>query len=160
KSADSSKLTQLLAEDFAGTDLNRPRRLRAPGDFVAVERLQDSGQPPVPLNREAFVARLLRFRKEFSTAPKVQMSLMTLGPAKRGQPAARRGGTPRPPRHDEPARGPPAEVMVQLRYQVPRPTKEALDKPGWLRSAGVLQAATAKSPRYLFAEVGKARGLD
>ncbi len=159
--ADAAALTALLADDFTGSDLNDPRRVRTAAEYAEVERLQDSGKPPVPLDRAGFVARLLEFRKVFAAdPPQVKLALMTLGPKRRGELNGPWQGTAQLRMHGEHAKGAPAEVVLTIRYELPRPTQETCSRPGWLRSAGVVQALTAKAPRYLFAEVTKARGLD
>jgi HEAT repeat protein len=161
KDADAGKLTDLLAGNFTGTDLGQPQRTRASTPFAEVERLDDSGQPVVPLDRGAFVARLLQLRKVFTDKPpQVKFSLMTLSPRHRGQLDDVWDGTALLRMHGEHVRGAPAEVLVTLRYSLPRPRKETLSRPGWLHSAAVLQVLTAKSPYFLFAEVAKQRGLD
>jgi HEAT repeat protein len=161
RTADAAALSRLLADDFTGTDLGRPHCVRAVNDYAQVERLQESGNQAVPLNRADFVARLLEFRKVFADQPpQVKFALMTLSPQRRGRLDGGWEGTAQLRLHGEHARGAPAEVVVVLRYQVPRPTPQALSRPGWLRAANILQVATAKAPRYLFAEVARQRGLD
>ncbi len=161
RQGDAAALSRLLADDFAGADLREPRRVLAATDFAEVERLQDAGGPPVALDREAFAARLLEFRKVFAgAAPKAKLSLMTLSPKRRGQLDGAWEGTAQLRLHGEHAKGAPAEVVVVLRYETPRPTQEALSRPGWLRAAAVQQVLTAKAPRYLFTEVARQRGLD
>jgi hypothetical protein len=160
KGADAAALARLLADDFTGADLQKPRRVRAAG-YAEVERLEDAGHAPIPLSRDAFVARLLGFRKVFAAAaPEVKFALMTLGPKKRGQLDGAWAGTAQLRLYGEHAKGAPAEIVVYLRYEVARPTRETLARPGWLRSAAVQQVTTARSPRYLFAEVARQRGLD
>jgi HEAT repeat protein len=161
KRADAAALSHLLADDFTGTDLREPRRTRAVTGYAEVERLQDAGRPPTALGRDAFVARLLEFRKVFANAPpQVKVALMTLGPRRRGKLDGPWDGTAQLRLSGEHAPGAPAEVVVLLRYELPRPTREALARPGWLHAAGVLQVQQARAPHYLFAEVGRQRGLD
>jgi hypothetical protein len=161
RGASAAELSRLLADDFAGADLREPHRVRAIKDYAEVERTQDAGRPALPLGRDAFVARLLELRKAFPQAPpRVKFALMTLGPQRRGQLDGRWEGTAQLRLHGEHAPGAPAEVVAVLRYEVPRPTEEALARPGWLRAAGLSQVHTAKAPRYLFAEVARQRGLD
>jgi hypothetical protein len=157
----AAELSRLLADDFAGTDLREPHRTRAITDYAEVERLQGAGRPPVPLGRDGFVARLLELRRAFPQAPpQVKFALMTLGPRQRGQLDGPWEGTAQLRLHGEHVPGAPAEVVALLRYEVLRPTGEALGRPGWLRGAGLLQVHTARAPRYLFAEVARQRGLD
>jgi hypothetical protein len=158
RGGDAAALTRLLADDFAGSDLRDPRRIHTTGP-AEVERLQDAGRPPLPLNRSAFVARLLEFRKLFTGEPQVKLALMTLSPVKRGQFDGRWQGMAQLRLAGEHAAGAPAEVVAVLSYEVPRPTPETLARPGWLFAAGVRQVLTGKAPRYLFADTTKARGV-
>lgn len=161
KNADSSALSQLLNANFSGTDLRQPERIRRVTDFAEVERLQDAGLSPLPLTREAFVARLLELRKLFADkSPQVRASLMTLSPKIRGQLEGAWEGTAQVRMHGEHAKGAPAEVVFTLRYEIAQPSEKMLAGPGWLRSAGIVQVANARAPQYLFAEVGKQRGLE
>jgi hypothetical protein len=161
KNADGSALSRLLADDFAGTDLDRPRRVQAKAGRAEALRLQDAGHPGRPLGRQDFVARLLEFRKLFpARPPEVKLKLMTLSPRQRGQFDGAWEGMARLRLFGEQARGAPAEVVVMLRYVVSRPTTSVLARPGWLQAAGVAQVLTARAPRYLFAEVARRRGLD
>ena len=159
--ADASALSQLLADDFTGAILSNPTRVRAAPGYAEVERLQGAGHPPVQMKRDAFAAHLLTFRKLFAAKPpQVKLALMTLSPKTRRQMDGVWEGTAQLHLRGEYAEGAPAEVVIMLRYQVHRPTQEALARPGWLRSAEVLQVLTAKAPRYLFVDVAKSRGID
>jgi hypothetical protein len=161
KRGDAAALSRLLADVFAGTDLREPRRVRAATGGGEVERLQDAGRPPLPLGRDAFVARLLALRREFGARPpQAKLALMTLHPKRRGDLGGRWEGTAQLRLHGESAPGAPAEVVAVLRYELAQPTEESLTGPGWLRAAGLLQVDTARAPHYLFAEVGRRRGLD
>lgn len=160
RDADAAALTRLLADDFAGTDLAEPRRIKSSTAFASVERVQDAGKPPIPLGRDAFAARLLAFRKPFGTAPQTKLSLMTLSPKDRGELAGPWVGTAQLRLAGEHAPGAPAEAVVTLRFEIAPPTEETLAGPGWLRTAGVVQALTARSPHYLFPDVARERGLD
>lgn len=158
---DAVALTRLLADDFRGFDLDRPQRVQAIRHEARIERLQDAGHPPLRLSQQEFVSRLLSYRRIFAdTPPKVKLSLMTFHPRTRGQREGDWEGTAQLRLHGDQTRGAPAEVVLLLSYQVARPTKENLSRPGWLRSAGVMQASTAKARGYLFAEVTRQRGLD
>src|SRR5262249_34837988 len=86
RDADRAALTKILAEDFTGIDLGKPQRTQVVAKHVQVERLQDSGQTPVPLKRDAFVERLLELRKVFGkNTPGVKFALRNLGPKVRGK---------------------------------------------------------------------------
>jgi hypothetical protein len=161
KAADTTALTRLMADDFTGAEPHDPRHVRSASGPAEVERWQDAGHPPAALTRDGFIRRLIAFRGVFpNSPPQVKLALMTLGPKVRGQLDGVWQGSAQLRLHGEYAKDAPAEVVVTLRYEVPRPTQDALGKPGWLRSASVVQVQTAKSPRYLFADVTRQRGLD
>jgi HEAT repeat protein len=161
KKADQPALFKLLADDFQGTESVDPSRVRSSVPYADVERAQDAGHSPRPLSREAFVARLLEFRSVFAQAPpQVKFALMTLSPRKRGSFDGLWEGTAQLRLYGEQTPGAPAEIVVQLRCVLPRPSAETLARPGWLNVADVLGVATAKAPRYLFAEVAAERGLN
>lgn len=151
---------RLLADDFVGTALLDPTRVRASTAFAELERVQDAGRPAVTLDRPAFAARLLEFRKPFATTPpEVKLALITLSPLQRGDLAGPWEGTAQLRLAGEYAATAPAEAVVTLRFEIAAPTEERLAQPGWVRKAGVVQAQTARAPHYLFAEVARARGL-
>jgi HEAT repeat protein len=161
RTADKSALSRFLADDFTGTDLAKPQRVRTVAGHAEVERLQDAGHPPVSLKRDAFIARLLEFRKVFGTkAPQVKFALRNLGPKVHGKLDGDWEGTAQLRLYGEHAKDAPAEAIIELRYQLPRPTEKVLSQPGWLPSASVKQVQTARASRYLFAEVARQRGLD
>ena len=161
KSGDSAALARLMADDFTGTDLGDPRRVRAASDFVAVERLEDSGRTPVSLSRAGFVDRLLAARREFEQKPPdVKFALITLSPKTRGDLEGLWQGSAQLRMFGEATKGAPAEVVMTLRFEIASPAEDVLRRPGWIHSAGVAQTLTGKAPRYLFAEVGRERGLD
>ena len=159
KAGNATALTELMSADFVGADLREPRRVASKG-LAEVERLEEAGHSPISLNQSAFVNRLLEFRKTFAESPPgVKLSLMTLSPKVRGQLNGLWEGTAQLRLHGEWAKGAPAEVMVQLRFEILQPTEKAMSKPGWLRGAGISQVHVAKAPKYLFAEVARERGL-
>jgi HEAT repeat protein len=161
KTGDRAALARLLADDFVGMDLAEPRRVRAASEFVSVERVQDGGHPPARLDRAAFVDRLLDSRRIFgAAAPDVKLALMTLSPKTRGQLDGPWQGSAQVRLFGEHAKGAPAEVVMTLQFETPRPTEEVLTRPGWVRGAELKQALAGKAPRYLFAEVARERGLD
>lgn len=160
RQADASALTRLLAEDFSGTDLGQPERIRSMSGDMEIERLQDSGHPSVSLSGQAFVSRLMESRRLFAeTPPGVKLALMTLAPKVRGRLDGAWEGTAQLRLWGEHKKGAPAEVVLMLRYQVNRPTEAGLAQ-GWLHGAAIEQVLTARAPHYLFAEVARERGLD
>lgn len=161
KQSDPAALARLLADDFTGAELREPRRIRASAGLLEVERLQPSAHGSTPIGRDAFIARLMEWRRLFAAAPpNVKFSLMNLGPKVRKQLEGDWEGTALLRLYGDYSPGAPAEAAVILRYELPRPTIEALAQPGWLRGAAVLHVLTAKAPTYLFTEVAQQRGLD
>jgi HEAT repeat protein len=156
---DAAKLAGFLAPGFAGSEPGSPTRVKSSG-FADVERLQESGRPPVPVTAAQFADRLLELRKAFGAAPKVKLVVATLRPKDLANPDGAWEGQALLRMHGEAAPGAPAEVTGVLAYEVSSPTEEALATGGWLRAAHVRQLAVARSPRYLFAETAKARGLN
>lgn len=161
KANDAAALSRLLADDFHGFDLDRPQRIRVDRDYARMERSQDAGHPPRPISRQEFVTRLLTYRRLFeNTPPQVKVALMTFHPCTREQLDGDWEGTAQLRIYGEKNRGAPAEAVLLLHYQVARPTEENLARPGWLHSAGVIQASTAQARSYLFAEAAEQRGLN
>ncbi|MFM7148564.1 MAG: FG-GAP-like repeat-containing protein, partial [Gemmataceae bacterium] len=159
KAGDPAMLTRLLSDNFVGSDLRDPKRIHASGP-VEVDRLEDAGHSSVALNREAFVSRLMQLRKQFHGDAQVKLALMTLSPVQRGKLDGPWQGKAQLRLVGEHKPGAPAEMVVVLTYEVPRPTPESLSKPGWLRAAGFKQILDGKAPSYLFVEQAKNRGLD
>jgi hypothetical protein len=125
-----------------------------------VERLQNSGAPPVPLTAAQFVARLVELRKVVGTAPKVKIVVATIKPKDAHSTDGLWEGQALLRIHGESTPGAPAEVTATVAYEVRNPTEATLTSGGWLRAAHLRQLAVARSPRYLFAETAKARGLN
>jgi hypothetical protein len=150
-----------LADALKANDLRDPMVTRSASPFAVAEKRTDAGATPTPLTRDAFADRLLALRARFASAPpKVAVSMMALTPVKYGELDGPWRGTAQLRMAGESAPGAPAEVVVYLKYDIPRPTGEALNNPGWLRAAGITQVNTAGSPGYLFADVTNGRGLD
>jgi HEAT repeat protein len=160
READREGLNKLLAQDFAGADLGEPRKIRSVTAFAEVERAEDAGRPAVTLGRESFLTRLLDFRRPFAAAPHVKLALMTLHPQRRGDLSGMWEGRAQLRIAGEHSVTAPAEAVVTLQFETPEPTEETLARTGWLRGAGIVQTITAQAPRYLFAEVGRDRGLN
>jgi hypothetical protein len=158
--ADAAALTALLSADFRGWAPRQGREVRLETDFAHVVRQQGADGPPLPLDREAFVAHLLAYRRLFSQPPQVQLALMALAPDQRddldsvwsGSCQLRMWGEARP--------GGPAEVLLYWRYRLPRPSREALEQGHWLRECRILQSQQAQAPHYLLSEVAAQRGID
>ena len=161
REANEKKIKALLADSFHGSALADPRAIQSNSDSVQVERLEDSGKEPAKLNRDGFVARLMQFRKVFpDKPPQVKFALMTLSPKRRKQFDGPWEANTQMRLHGESSEGAPAEVVAYIRFELARPNQETLTKPGWLLGASITQVLTARSPRYLFADVAKERGLN
>ena len=161
ETADFPAISKMVADDFAGVDLLDPRKVQVNAEFAVVERQQRGQSDSQPLDRAAFLARLKESRNIFGDSlPQVKFALMTLSPKHRGQLDGPWVGTAQLRLNGEQARGAPAEVVIHLGYEVPRPAQDIFARPGWLRSVEVQQVQTAKAPRYLFADVAVERGLD
>lgn len=161
KAADASALSRILSADFTGSDLLDPRRIQAVAGAMQVERLEDAGRSPVALTRAGFVERLLKWRGLFAAAPpQVKFALMTLGPKVRGKLDGVWECTTQLRLNGEQTAGAPAEVVVVMHFEFPRPSEEVFSRPGWLRAGRIQQVQIARAPRYLFADVTKERGFD
>ncbi len=161
KKADAAALERILSADFTGSILAEPTRIRSSGSAGEIERLQDAGRPPVSLTKDAFLARLLEYRKLFAAAPpSVKLALMNLSPKAPGKLDGAWVGTGQLRLNGEHAKGAPAEVILYLRYETAPLTEENLKQPGWLRSAHIYQILSAKAPHFLFADVTRQRGID
>jgi hypothetical protein len=158
--ADRPALEALLSPTFHGQVLRRPREVRAASDFVDAVRQDDAGHPPVALDREPFCDHLLEYRRLFGPAPQVHLALMALSPAVRGDLDGPWQGTCQLRIWGEAAPGRPAEVVLHLRYQLPRPAEETFQRGGWLRECAITQSLVTRAPRYLFREAARERGLD
>jgi hypothetical protein len=158
--ADGRALAALLADDFRGNDLHQPREVRAVTAFADVVRREDSGQGAEALDRPQFVERLLAFRRRFTQPPNVQVSLMRFAPEVRERLDGPWQGTCQLRLWGEMGPGEPGEVVLILRYQVPRPAEEAYAKGGWLRACAISQSLVAHAPQVLMREVAAERGID
>ena len=158
KAGDRAALTRLLADGFTATAPAGPPDTRVAVGFAHVERTQANSR--ARFGPREFADHLLGYRAGFAAPPAVTGSLMTLRPARRGELTGGWEGTFQLRLAGEHAAGAPAEAVLVVRFEVPEPTEETLARPGWLRTAEVQRAAVARAPGYLFAEVGRARGLD
>jgi hypothetical protein len=157
---DGRALTALLADQFQGSDLRQPREVRAATAFADVVRREDSGQLPEALDRAQFVDRLLSYRRRFSQPPNVQLALMRLTPEVRGTLDSPWLGTCQLRLWGEMGPGEPGEVVLVLRYRVPRPVEETFGKVGWLAACDITQSLVSHAPRPLMREVAAERGID
>jgi hypothetical protein len=159
--ADQPAITRLLAANFTGTTLGHPREeIRVANDFADVVREQPGKAPAAPLTGPLFVAELLKYRAMFSQPPKVNLALMGLRPV---QPKYLDGpwqGSCQLRMWGQMGQDKPGEVVLVLKYEITRPTEEALAKGGWLHTGVFEQIQTARAPHFLMHEVAAKRGID
>jgi hypothetical protein len=60
----------------------------------------------------------------------------------------------------EAAPGQPAEVVAYLHYRLGKPTRESLERGGWLTACSIQQSQTGHAQRFLLREVAAQRGID
>jgi FG-GAP-like repeat len=159
---DAPALAALLAADFTGALYGPPREVRLESSFVQVSRRQEAaGQARQRLDKLAFVELLRGYRRLFRQPPAVAMNLMKLSPEEAGNLDSRywKGGCLLR-MSGEAAAGEPAEVSLNLEYQIPKPTEATLDKKGWLHQAAVVQSVVGHAQRFLFRDVTSQSGID
>jgi hypothetical protein len=160
RQGDAAALTALLSDDFAGLALQQPREVRLESDWVQLIRQEDTGQSPLRLGAEEFVAHLLTYRRLFPQPPQVKLALMALGPDQRDNLDGPWSGTCQLRMWGETGPRQPAEIVLYLHYRLPRPSQETLSRKGWLHECRILQSQQARAPRFLLREVTRERGLD
>ncbi len=156
---ETAELGRFLTSDFVGSEPGAPTRVKSTG-FMDVERLQESGAPPLPLTAQQFVKRLVELRREFGAAPQVKLVVATLKPKDSKNPDGVWEGKAQLRIYGTSTPGAPAEVGATLAFEVRTPTESVLATGGWLRAAHIRLSTVARSPRSLFAETAKARGLN
>jgi hypothetical protein len=161
RDADAHAITALLASDFIGELPVEPRETSVRDDHLNILRREDSGRTPKRVSRGEFVAQLLEYRRSFTDKPpNVQFVLKTLLPKLSGDTDGAWEGLAQLRLHGESSSGKPCEIMIILSYEVVRPAKAALARPGWFRAAGLRQSLVAHASHYLMAEVAQQRGLN
>jgi hypothetical protein len=157
--ADTASLAALLASDFRGGDLQNPRRVAESG-WLQVERWEASGQSPLSLDRDQFVARLVQWPSRFDPQSlQVKMALMTLRPSARYEMDGLWEGTAQLRLFGKTHSGSPAEIVAVVRYIIDRPTSERLVRPGWIHNLEIVQVLSGQAPRFMFRESAQERGL-
>jgi hypothetical protein len=159
KNGDAQALLALFADRFEGEVLGQPREVRLEYDSTRVLRQQDSGQPSVRLDSEELVSRLIDDRRRFTSPPTVKLALMGLAPLDRKNFNGIWQGTCQLRIYGEMGAGRPGEVVLYLRYRLPRPTEELLSSDGWLQSCAITQRQIAEAPKFLMREVAAERGI-
>ena len=160
KNDDAQALLALFADGIEGEMLGQPREVRFEHDAIQVLRQQDSGQPVVRLDREGLAKALLDDRRRFTKRPTVKLALMGLAPVDHKNLDGVWQGTCQLRMFGEMGAGRPGEVVLYLRYRLPRPTEELLKSDGWLRSCSITQRQVAEAPKFLMREVAAERGIE
>jgi len=158
KTNDDAALRALLADEFVATASVAPIEVGLKAAFADVRRA--TGGSEAKLDRDEFVGRLLAHRATFHGTPQVKFSLLGLAPDQRGKLDGGWSGTGQLRLWGESKPGAPLEVMLNIGYEVARPTEALFRQPAWLRQCSILQTSVAKSPRPLMREVAAERGLD
>ena len=175
RAADRAALLNLLAPDFQGEALSRPREIALDADYVrAVRQEEDADQPRRALSRDEFVDQLLEYRGRFAGPPDIDMALMTLSPESaedgpwKGEVQVRLWGEAArkvrlsdvPSSIAAPAGAARGEVILSLPFRVQAPTEENLSHGGWLKGCAIRQTVTEEAPQFLFKDVTARRGID
>ena len=163
--ADREALSAFLADTFTGAEPDDPDELRLDEEFAKVVRRRDVGHPPTPLNREQFLSTLLEYRGVFpdpgeGPQPKAKLSLMAFAPTVRYDLNSVWQGTCQLRMWGDAAPGKPAEVVLYLRCELDRPTKDAMGQGGWLRRCAITQSQLGTAPYRLLPNVAQQRGID
>ncbi len=158
KQGDASALLALMADGFEGEALGQPREVQFEHDGIRVVRQQDSGQPSIRLDRESLAKLLLEDRRPFTRRPTVKLALMGLAPVDHKNLAGDWQGTCQLRMFGETGTG-RGEVVLYLRYRLPKPTEALLKSSAWLRSCSITQRQVAKAPKFLMREVAAERGI-
>jgi hypothetical protein len=159
KKGDAQALLALFAGRFEGEVLGQPREVRFEHGSIRVLREQDSGQPSVCLDGEALVKRLLDDRRRFNKPPTVKLALMGFSPLDQKNLDGIWQGTCQLRMYGEMGAGRPGEVVLYLRYRLPRPTEELLSAGAWLQFCAITQRQIAEVPKFLMREVAAERGI-
>src|SRR5260370_3008522 len=158
KKADGKALADLLAPDFQGGTLQKPKEEKLDTPYAQVIRLKDAGQPPLPLQSSGFIDQLLEYRKPFFKAPQVKLYPKTMGPTNREDLNSPWEGAGVLRMWGEVGPGQPGEVVLHFNFRLPRPEKD--HRHNWLESMKITQVQTAKAPRFLLRDVTRERNID
>jgi hypothetical protein len=161
KKGSEAEINGVLAADFSGGFPQKPKEASIHNEFVNVVRQADSGEPPSQLDGKEFVAKLMEYRHLFQhKVGGAKIALMKLRPTKEDDLNAPWEGTGQLRIWGEWEPNKPAEVIVYLKYQTVRPTKEAMSAGGWLLACTITQSQVGRSDHFLLRESAKERGLE
>jgi hypothetical protein len=155
--ADEKALARILAPNFQGQTLQKPKEEKLQTAYATVIRQKDAGNPPEPLDAAGFIKLLLEFRKPYVQRPHVKVYPKTMGPRQcedldspwEGNGVVRMWG--------EGAAGQPQEVILHFQFRLPRPQKD--HRSAWLESFAIIQVQTAHAPRYLLRDATAERNV-
>jgi hypothetical protein len=161
RKGDEGALAGMLASDFRGAFPHRPREVSVDTEFLKVVRQTDAGGPPVGLDGREFVAKLMEYRGFFKhSVHGGKIALMKLRPTREDNLDSPWEGTGQLRLWGERQAGQPGEVVVYLRYQTVRPTREAMANGRWLLRCAITQSQVGWSRHFLMREVAAERGLE
>jgi len=161
RDGDSNALAALLAPDFTGGLLREPIQAAVHDAVLDVVRESDSGKPVQVVDGTQFLAKLLGYRATCAhSVDGCKMALMKLRPTDRENRDAPWQGTGQLRLWGQTRRGQPAELILYLAYETARPTKEAMERGGWLRRCTITQSQVGTSQHFLMRESAAERGLE
>jgi hypothetical protein len=160
RDGDSQALAALLAPDFTGGLLREPTEAAIHDAVLDVVRQSESGRPAQVVDGAQFLAKLLEYRAVFGHSVEgCKLALMKFRPTDSGNLDGTWQGTCQLRLWGRRAPGQPAEVILYLAYETARPTKEAMERGGWLRRCTVTQSQVGASRHFLMQESAAERGL-
>lgn len=156
---DAAALQGALAADFRFQAINDPLVEKLSQHFVMLERRKPRpGAKAVDQPRSAWTELLLHHRKMFAGRPHVKIYPKTLAPEARDDLNSAWSGAGVLRMWGESEPGKPAEVVLRFQWRMQRPEKSA--RQGWLQLIALEQSQIARAPRFFFADVTRARGVD
>jgi hypothetical protein len=159
KNGDPESILALFAPGFEGEVLGQPREVRFERDWMRILREQDSGEPSVRLDGPGLAKRLLDDRRRFTKRPTVKLALMGLAPVDRKDLDGSWEGTCQLRMFGEMGAARPGEVVLYLRYRLPKPTEELLSSGAWLQACAITQRQIGEAAKPLMREVAALRGI-
>jgi hypothetical protein len=155
---DELALRGLLAADFRGGLLDRPREVRQTTPLLDFVRRTKDGRPPRAVGATEFLGELLGYRLPFKHRAEAKFSVMKLTPTDPADLDKLWEGTAQMRLWGEKAPGKPREVVVYLKLRLRRPSEE-MSRGSWLHGCEITQSQVASSEHYLMREVAAERGL-
>ena len=160
KNDDEEALRTIFVDGFEGEVLGKPREAQFEHGGTRILRQNGSGERGIRLDAKSFAKFLLEDRRRFSKRPGVKLSLMALAPTDPKNLDSVWQGTCQLRMSGEMGKGRPGEVVLYLRYRIPRPKEAVLKSNPWLQSLAIMQRQVAESPKSLMKDVTATRGID